>query len=72
MMYRQDVRNVTQDSLHKNVGVIPQDPSLFHRVLMENIRYSKADASDDEVVEATKRCRSYYNFSVFIFFKFNT
>ncbi|OWZ25612.1 ABC transporter ATP-binding protein [Wolbachia endosymbiont of Wuchereria bancrofti] len=56
---RQDVRNVTQDSLHKNVGVIPQDPSLFHRVLMENIRYSKADASDDEVVEATKRAHAH-------------
>ncbi|WP_233417537.1 ABC transporter ATP-binding protein [Wolbachia endosymbiont of Brugia malayi] len=55
----QDVRNVTQDSLHKNIGVIPQDPSLFHRTLMENIRYGKADASDDEVVEAAKRAHAH-------------
>lgn len=48
----QDIRNVTQDSLHRNIGIIPQDPSLFHRTLMENIRYGKADASDDEVIEA--------------------
>ncbi|MGL9718175.1 MAG: ABC transporter ATP-binding protein [Wolbachia sp.] len=55
----QDIRNVTQDSLHKNIGVIPQDPSLFHRTLMENIRYGKADASDDEVVEAAKRAHAH-------------
>ncbi|MFP3035947.1 MAG: ABC transporter ATP-binding protein [Wolbachia sp.] len=51
----QDIRNVTQDSLHRNIEMIPQDPSLFHRTLMENMRYGKADASDDEVIEAAKR-----------------
>ncbi|MDG7055830.1 MAG: ABC transporter ATP-binding protein/permease [Wolbachia endosymbiont of Menacanthus eurysternus] len=55
----QDIRNVTQDSLHKNIGMIPQDPSLFHRTLMENIRYGKADASDDEVIEAAKRAHAH-------------
>ncbi|MDG7052549.1 MAG: ATP-binding cassette domain-containing protein [Wolbachia endosymbiont of Alcedoecus sp.] len=55
----QDIRNVTQDSLHRNIGMIPQDPSLFHRTLMENIRYGKADASDDEVIETAKRAHAH-------------
>jgi len=55
----QDIRNVTQDSLHKNIGMIPQDPSLFHRTLIENIRYGKTDASDDEVIEAAKKAHAH-------------
>lgn len=55
----QDIRNVIQDSLHRNIGMIPQDPSLFHRTLMENIRYGKIDASDDEVIEAAKRAHAH-------------
>ncbi|CAN7950677.1 unnamed protein product, partial [Ixodes hexagonus] len=35
--------------------MIPQDPSLFHRSLMENIRYGKLEASDEEVIQAAKR-----------------
>ncbi len=52
-------RAITQDSLHKNIGMIPQDPSLFHRTLMENIRYGKTDASDDEVIEAAKKAHAH-------------
>ncbi|GFR20292.1 uncharacterized ABC transporter ATP-binding protein HI_1051 [Trichonephila clavata] len=55
----QDICNVTQDSLRAKIAMIPQDPSLFHRTLMENIRYGKADASDDEVVEAAKRAHAH-------------
>ncbi|QOD38722.1 ABC transporter ATP-binding protein [Candidatus Wolbachia massiliensis] len=55
----QDIRNVTQDSLHRSIGMIPQDPSLFHRTLMENIRYGKTDASNDEVIEAAKRAHAH-------------
>lgn len=51
----QDVSKVTQDSLRSQIGMIPQDPSLFHRTLMENIRYGKADATDEEVMEAAKK-----------------
>lgn len=54
MIDGQDIRNVTQRSLHANIGVIPQETSLFHRSLMENIRYGRIDASDDEVIEAAK------------------
>ena len=35
----QDIQHVTQDSLHKAISMIPQDPALFHRTIMENIRY---------------------------------
>ena len=54
----QDIARVTQDSLRDTIGVVPQDISLFHRSVMENIRYGKPEASDDEVLEAaiTARC----------------
>jgi ATP-binding cassette subfamily B protein len=54
----QDIARVTQESLRETIGVVPQDISLFHRSIMENIRYGKPDASDDEVLEAaiTARC----------------
>lgn len=51
----QEITEVTQDSLHESITMIPQDPSLFHRSLMDNIRYSKPTASDEEVIEASKR-----------------
>lgn len=51
----QDIRNVTQDSLRENIALISQDPSLFHRSIMENIRYGKINATDEEVVEAAKK-----------------
>lgn len=50
----QDIKNVTQDSLRKNISLVPQDPILFHRTLMENIRYGREDASDEEVIQAAK------------------
>ena len=51
----QDISKVTQDSLRSQISLIPQDPSLFHRSLMENIRYGRPEASDEEVIEASKR-----------------
>ena len=50
----QDIRNVTLESLRANITVIPQDPILFHRSLLDNISYG-VDASYDEVVEASKK-----------------
>jgi ATP-binding cassette, subfamily B, bacterial len=54
----QDIARVTQESLREAIGVVPQDISLFHRSVMENIRYGRPNASDDEVQEAaiTARC----------------
>lgn len=51
----QDIQEVTQDSLHRVIGMIPQDPSLFHRSLRENIHYGRPEATDKEVIEAAKR-----------------
>ncbi len=55
----QNILGVTQDSLRENVSMIPQDPQLFHRSLMENIRYGRLDASDDEVIEAAKKAHAH-------------
>jgi ATP-binding cassette subfamily B protein len=55
----QDIRGCTQDSLRLNVAMIPQDPSLFHRTIMENIRYGRSEASDEEVTEAAKRAHAH-------------
>jgi len=51
---KQDIRHVTTESLHENISLVPQDPILFHRTLMENIRYGKRDASDEEVMTAAR------------------
>jgi len=51
----QNIHDVTQDSLRESIAVIPQDTMLFHRTLMENIRYGKPIATDNEVIEASKR-----------------
>jgi ATP-binding cassette subfamily B protein len=51
----QDIKTVTQDSLRENIAVIPQDTMLFHRTLMENIRYGNPKASDKQVIEASKK-----------------
>jgi ATP-binding cassette subfamily B protein len=53
----QDVARVTQESLREAIGVVPQDISLFHRSLLDNIRYGRPDASDDEVLEAAIAAR---------------
>jgi len=50
----QDVKDVTLESLRKCIGVVPQDPSMFNDTIMENVRYSKPDATDEEVIEACK------------------
>ncbi len=50
----QNIRKITQDSLHRAISMVPQDPILFHRTLMENIRYGKPEATDEEVIEAAK------------------
>lgn len=50
----QNICQVTGDSLRQQIAMIPQDPTLFHRSLMENIRYGREEASDQEVFEAAK------------------
>ena len=50
-----DVRDVTQNSLRKNIGMIQQDVYMFAGTVRDNIRYGRPDATDDEVIEAAKR-----------------
>ncbi|MFI4955259.1 MAG: ABC transporter ATP-binding protein [Gammaproteobacteria bacterium] len=51
----QDINLVTQESLRENIALIPQDISLFHRSLMDNIRYGCSTATDSEVIDASKK-----------------
>ena len=53
-----DIRAMTQDSLHSQLSLIPQDPNLFHRTLMENIRYGRLDATDEEVVDSARKAHA--------------
>lgn len=50
----QNIAKVTQSSLRSQVSLVPQEPILFHRSLMDNIRYGKPDATDQEVIAAAK------------------
>ncbi len=50
-----DVRDVTQHSLHQQIGLIPQEPGLFHRTIRENIHYGRLDATQDELDDAIHR-----------------
>ena len=53
----QDISRVTQQSLREAISVVPQDISLFHRSILENIRYGRPNASDDEVLRAAIAAR---------------
>ncbi len=53
-----DIATVTQNSLRDAIALVPQDPILFHRSLMENIRYGRRDATDKEVIAAAKKARA--------------
>ena len=55
----QDVRDVTQRSIHESIGIVQQDVFLFADTIFENIRYGKPDASFEEVVEAAKKAEIY-------------
>ena len=54
-----DIRDVTQKSLHKNIGIVQQDVFLFADTIFENIRYGRPDATMEEVVEAAKKAEIY-------------
>ena len=55
----QDVRDVTQRSIHENIGIVQQDVFLFADTIFENIRYGRPGASYEEVVEAAKKAEIY-------------
>jgi ATP-binding cassette subfamily B protein len=55
MIDDQNIRHVSQESLHNAISLIPQDPSLFNRSLLENIRYGCLNATEAEVYEAAEK-----------------
>ena len=59
----QDISRVTQDSLRRAIAVVAQDISLFHRSVLENLRYGKPDATDEEIYRATEAayCTEFIN-----------
>jgi ATP-binding cassette subfamily B protein len=52
-----DVRDLTGDSLRDAIGVVSQDPHLFHESIIENLRYARPTATDVEVIEACRAAR---------------
>ncbi len=55
----QDIRQVSQRSIHENIGIVQQDVFLFADTILENIRYGKPSATMDEVVQAAKKAEIY-------------
>ncbi|MEL6677377.1 MAG: ABC transporter ATP-binding protein [Pseudomonadota bacterium] len=55
----QDIARVTQDSLRGQIGMVTQDTSLLHRSVMDNIRYGRPDATDEEVFAAARRVEAH-------------
>ncbi|AMP92599.1 ABC transporter ATP-binding protein [Legionella pneumophila subsp. pascullei] len=55
----QNLSEVTQESLRQAIAMIPQDPTLFHRSLMDNIRYGRTDATDEEVILASRKAHAH-------------
>lgn len=49
-----DIRDISRDALRRNIAMVLQDTHLFTGTVMENIRYGRMDATDDEVIEAAK------------------
>lgn len=54
-----DIRTVTQQSLHRQIGIVQQDVFLFADTIRENIRYGKPDATDEEIIAAAKKAEIY-------------
>lgn len=54
----QDIANVTQESLRRNIAVVTQDTSLLHRSVRDNIRYGLATATDEQIIEAAAQAEA--------------
>lgn len=54
-----DVRNISKETLRKNIGIVQQDVFLFPGTVMENIRYGRPEAADEEVFEAARKAEIY-------------
>ena len=61
----QNISNLRQSDLRKNIAYIPQDTILFHRSLRENIAYGNDQATEEEIVEASKKAHAHEFISSF-------
>ena len=55
----QNIATVTQESLRQQIGMVTQDTSLLHRTVRENIAYGRPDATDDDIINATKQAHAW-------------
>ena len=55
----QDVSGVTQESLRSQIGMVTQETAMFNRTAMDNIRYGRPDATDEEVVAAARKAEAH-------------
>ena len=55
----QNIKEVTQDSLREQIGMVAQDTSLLHRSVRENLLYGRPDASEEEMIEAAKKAEAH-------------
>ncbi len=55
----QDVRDLSQESLRRSIGMVTQDPSLLHRSIRENILYGRPSASQEELLEAARKAHAH-------------
>ncbi|MFV7785490.1 ABC transporter ATP-binding protein [Shewanella marisflavi] len=55
----QNIREVNQDSLRANIGMVTQDTSLLHRSIRDNIRYGRPDATEEDLENAIKQAQAY-------------
>ena len=55
----QSIKDVTQNSLRRNIGMVTQDSSLLHRSIRDNINYGKPSASDTEIIAAAKQAEAW-------------
>jgi ATP-binding cassette subfamily B protein len=55
----QDIRDVTQESLRKNIGMVTQETAMFNRSAHDNILYGRPDASEDEVIAAARKAEAH-------------
>lgn len=58
MIDGQDIKQHTLKSLRRSIAYVPQDPAMFHRTIMENIRYGDLEASDEEVKTAARKAHA--------------
>lgn len=58
---KENIKDITHKSLLQNISIIPQEPGLFHRTLLENIRYAKPDGTEEEIFKAATiaRCHEF-------------